>query len=294
MTIRSTRYLLAAAATVLAGTALPAMAQDAPPAQSEQDRMAADLGKDTVTVGAAAAYVPDYEGSNDYRLVPAPLVIGSVKGFSFSVVGNRASIDLIPNRPGQKIDLQFGPVGSINFNRTSLKSIDDLRVRALGKIGTAIELGGYVGIGKSGIITSPYDKLSISVSYRHDVAGVHRSGVWQPSLTYLTPLSRKAAVSIVGSAEYAEGGYARTYFGITPAQSLASGLPTFDARKGWKNYSVGAIATYSLTGNLLHGLKVVAGGSYTRLLGDFSYSPVTRIAGSPNQWIGAAGLAFTF
>jgi outer membrane protein len=288
------RRLFATAATLLLVSAAPAFAQSAPPAPADNDQLAADLDKDSVTIGVAGAYVPQYEGSNDYRFVPAPAVIGSVKGFNFSVIGNRASIDLIPNRPGQKIDFQFGPIGVINFDRSSLKSIDDTRVRALGKLDTTLELGGYVGIGKTGVITSPYDKISLSVSYRVGVTGAHSSGIWQPSLTYLTPLSRKAAIGLTASAQNVEQGYATTYFSISPTQSLTSGLPVYNARGGWKNYSVGGFATYSITGNLLHGFKLVAGGTYTRELGDFSYSPIVRIAGTPNQWIGAAGIAYTF
>jgi MipA family protein len=41
-------------------------------------------------------------------------------------------------------------------------------------------------------------------------------------------------------------------------------------------------------------VKVIAGGAYSRLLGSYSYSPIVRTAGSPNQWLGAAGLAYTF
>ena len=288
------RRLLVSAAALLVASAAPAFAQSAPPAPADNDQLASDFNKDSVTVGVGGAYVPDYDGSNDYRFVPAPVVIGSIKGFNFSVIGNRASVDLIPNRPGQKIDLQFGPVGVLNFERSSVKSIDDLRVRALGKRSTTLELGGYVGIGKTGVITSPYDKVSISVSYRKGVTGAHDSEIWQPSFTYLTPLSRKAAVGIVASAQHVGQGYADTYFSITPGQSLASGLPIYNARKGWKNYSVGGFATYSLTGNLLHGFKIIAGGTYSRELGDFSYSPIVRIAGTPNQWLGVAGLAYTF
>lgn len=288
------RRLLLSAAALLLASASPVLAQSAPPVPADNDQLASQLDKDSVTIGVAGAYLPDYDGSNDYRFVPAPAAIGSVKGFNFSVIGNRASIDLIPNRPGQTIDLQFGPVGVINFDRSSLKNIDDVRVRALGKRSTTLELGGYVGIGKTGVITSPYDKVSVSVSYRKGVTGAHNSEIWQPSFTYLTPLSRKAAVGILASAQHVGQGYADTYFSITPTQSLASGLPTYAARSGWKNYSVGGFATYSLTGNLLHGFKVVAGGTYSRELGDFSYSPIVRVAGTPNQWLGAVGVAYTF
>jgi len=286
----------AAAAAVLA---IPAQAQDVqgvPPDTAGVASTAADfdVDRDTFTVGAAGVYLTDYEGSNDYRWVPAPAAIGSVKGFSFLVAGNRASVDLIPNQPGPSWDVQAGPIGVVNFNRSSIKSIDDRRVRALGEVKTAIELGGYVGIGKTGLITSPYDKLSVSLSYRHDVAGAHDSGIWQPSVNYLTPLSTKAAVGLFASAERAGRGYATSYFSVSPAQTIASGLPTYNARGGWKNYTVGALATYSLTGNLLKGFKLVAGGTYRRMLNDFADSPVTSVAGSKNQWLGAVGLAYTF
>jgi outer membrane protein len=144
------------------------------------------------------------------------------------------------------------------------------------------------------VITSPYDQLSATVSYRHDVANAHDSGIWQPSVNYITPLSEKMAVAIFASAERAGRGYATTYYSVSPAQTLASGLPTYNARAGWKNYSLGGLFTYSLTGNLLKGFKVVAGGTYVRMLNGFADSPLVSVAGSRNQWLGAVGLAYTF
>ncbi|KAK0359647.1 hypothetical protein LTR94_030483, partial [Friedmanniomyces endolithicus] len=183
-------FSLAAALAVLA---VPATAQtvNAPAEPNAMPDPA--MGGDTVTVAIAGAYLPDYEGSDDYRLVPGPAAIGSVGGHAFTILGNRASIDLIPNQPGPTWDVQLGPVGVINFNRNSVNSIDDPRIKALGKVGTAIELGGYAGIGKTGVLTSPYDKLSASISYRYDVNGVHKSGILTPSMNYFTPLSLKAA-----------------------------------------------------------------------------------------------------
>jgi len=274
--------------------AAPALAQSAAPAGQDNADLAAKFGGDNVTVGIAAAYVPDYEGSDSNRFVPAPLAIGQIKGFAFTLIGNRASVDLIPNNPGDKIDFQLGPMVVLNFDRTTLKDIDDRAIRRLGKVGTAIELGGYVGIGKTGIITSPYDKLSLSLSYRHDVNNAHDSEIWQPQINYITPLSRKAAVGINASANRVGSGYAQTYYSISPQQSLSSGLPVYNAKGGWKNYQVGGYVTYALTGDLLQGFKLIAGGAYSRLLGDYSYSPIVRLQGKPNQWIGALGVAYTF
>ena len=287
------RFLVSAAFVLLTGAA-PALAQDAPLTSTAPEDIRANLGKDTVTIGGLAAYLPDYEGSNDYRFEPAPVVIGSVSGFNFSVLGNRASIDLIPDRNSNGIDFQAGPIAKINLNRSNINAIDDVRVKALGKRSASLAVGGYVGIGKTGVITSPYDKILVSVSYRQGVTGSNRSYTWEPSVTYATPLSTKAGVALFGSAEYSGEGYANTYFSISPSESIASGLPAYNAHKGWRQYTVGGIVTYSLTGNLLHGIKVIAGGSYSRLLNDFGYSPIVRIAGSKSQWLGTAGLAYTF
>ena len=285
--------VLAAAAGAL--SAAPSLAQDAagPPPTTNQEG-AAGLGKDSITIGGGGVYLPDYEGSNHYRFTEAPAAIGTIKGFNFQLIGNRFNLDLIPDSKNSNYDFQLGPIAVVNFDRDTLSDISDRRVRALGKVDTAIELGGFVGFGKSGIITSPYDKLSVSVSYRHDVSNVSDSDVITPSISYETPLSIKSAVAFFASAERAGTGYARTYFGVTPQQSLASGLPVYYPNAGWKSFTAGALATYSLTGNLLHGFKIVAGGSYTTEFGDVGNSPLIRIAGSKNQWLGAAGLAYTF
>ena len=96
------------------------------------------------------------------------------------------------------------------------------------------------------------------------------------------------------SAEHVENRYAAAYYGVTPAGSIASGLPVYTARGGWKNYTVGALATVSLTGGLLHGFKLFGGGTYERLLNDFGDSPLVSIAGRRSQWLGALGLGYTF
>lgn len=280
------RLAVLALAMLLAFAATPAFAQDADPA--------VDVNKDRVTLGVGVATLPDYEGSNDMRWSPLPAAQGTVGGYSFTLLGTRASVDLIRNTPGPGWDFQAGPIAVLNLNRTSTKGIHDPRVKALGKVGTAVEVGGYVGIGRTGVITSDYDMLSVSVSYRYDVAGAHKSGIITPSITYMTPLSRKAMVSLFASADIVERGYGRTYFSVTPAGSIASGLPVYTAGGGFKNFTLGGFAAYSLTGDLLHGLSLVAGGTYRKLQGDFADSPVTSVAGSADQWIGTVGLAYTF
>lgn len=273
--------------------AAPAFAQDAsPPPQPATPPD--EFARETITVGAGVVTLPEYEGADSNNWTVAPAAIGSFSGIAFQVLGNRFSADLIPTDPGPVLDIQAGPLVVVNFNRTSTDNISNAQVRALGELDTAIEVGGYVGLGKTGILTSPYDKLSVSLSYRTDVNGAHRSDSWQPSINYATPLSRKAAAGAFISAERVGRGFARYYFGVDQAGAIRSGLPVYNPRGGWKNVNIGLVGTYSITGDLLRGLKVVAGGTYGRLLGDFADSPLVRDRGSRGQWLGAVGLAYTF
>lgn len=271
-----------------------ALALPAAPAWSQIGGGDGDAGGNHIAIGLGAALLPDYEGSDNYSLAPIPGAVGQVGGVNFLVIGNQASADLIPMKGATGWDIQLGPVASVGIARNALSRVSDARIRALGKIGVAVELGGYAGLGRVGVITSDYDRLSVSVAYRHDVAGAYDGAVVTPQISYMTPLSRKAAVSLFASADHADSHYAATYFGITPAQSVASGLPGFTARSGWKSWTVGAAGGVALKGELLHGLLLVGGAGYSRLINDFGASPVTSIAGSRSQWMASLGLGYSF
>lgn len=251
-----------------------------------------DLGRDSITIGAGGVYVPSYEGSNDYRLMPAGAVRGELHHFKFFTRGTRLYVDAIPDPGGPTWDFELGPVVSVNLNRTG--NLVDPRMEALGTRKLALEVGGYAGIRKTGVLTSDYDSLSFRIAYVHDISGVNDSYLITPTIDYGTPLSRKFYVGVSVSADYAGTNYARTYFDVDAAGSLRSGLPVFNARGGWKDVVFGVLGDYALTGDLTHGLGLFVVASYSRLENDFAASPVTSIAGSPDQLFGAVGLGYTF
>ncbi|MBS0505579.1 MAG: MipA/OmpV family protein [Proteobacteria bacterium] len=268
----------------LLGAAAPALAQTA-----TND----PLAKRTVTVAVGAAYIPSYVGSDDYTLAPAVGARGNVGGFNFQFRATQLSVDLVRQSDPHAIDFQLGPVAGVNLNRT--RSIKDAQVRALGKLDTAVELGGYVGIGKTGVITSDYDTLSASVTYVHDVASAHGSYRITPSLSYGTPLSRTAYVLVSGYADYVGKDYGDYYYSVSPAGSVASGLAPYSARKsGMLGWGAVGLVNVSLTGDLTGGLSLVAGGGYYRVHGRYAASPIVSVAGDRDQWYGGAGLAYTF
>lgn len=249
----------------------------------------------TLTIGAGVATAPSYEGSDNSVIVPIAQARGKVADFAFWTRGTSLYVDAIPNRDDNGIDFELGPVVNVNLNRTA--RIKDAQVRALGKLDTAIEVGGFIGIGKTGVITSDYDNLSARVSWTKDVAGAHKSTIITPTVEYMTPLSTKAFVGLGVSAEYVGKGYGRYYYDIDAAGSTASGLPVYTGagdKAGFKKVGVNLTGGYSLSGDLRRGWALFAVTGYSRLLGDYADSPVVAIAGSRDQWIGAVGIGYTF
>jgi outer membrane protein len=267
----------------------PAIAQDQP--ATGQLPSPSDISKrDTVTVGVGAAVVPDYEGSDDYRFIPAAAIRGQVSGISFTTRGTYLYVDLVP-RSGGKVDFNAGPVVGARLNKR--RHIHDDVVELLPRTKTAIEAGGFLGVSLHGL-TNPYDTLGLRLDVVHDVGSAHRSTVVSPNLEFSTPLSRRTYASANVGMEFVSNKFADYYYSITPTASAASGLPVFDAGGGLKNWKAGLLLNQSITGDLLHGFSVFGLGQYSRLVGDFKRSPIVSQRGSASQWIGALGVAYTW
>jgi MipA family protein len=275
-------HLVAAAAALLSAPAF-AQANDVQ-LPDPNDR------SDTFTIGGGAGYVPDYEGSDDYQVIPAAFVRGRVSGFRFFTRATYLYVDVV-RQGGGKVDADLGPIAGVRLNRR--KNVDDPVVDRLPELDAAIEVGGFAGITFHGL-TNPYDALSFRVDVVKDVGSAHGSTIITPTVDFGTPLSRKLYVGASFSMDWAGGGYADYYFSVSPTAALASGLPVYDADGGLKQWRVGLIANHSITGDLLHGLSIFGTGGYTRLTGDFADSPIVSLRGDSDQWFAAAGLAYTF
>lgn len=245
-----------------------------------------------LTVGGGVGYGPSYEGSNDYVIFPAAAIQGKLFGVEISPRPAGFALDFIHDPEDPKVGFSLGPVVRARFDRTG--NLKDPVVKTLGKRNTAIEVGVNAGVTAYKLL-SDYDSLTLSSDIRWDVAGAHKGRVIQPSLTYVTPVSRGAAVVLSATAENVDNNYADYYFTIRPADTLASGLPTYKAAGGWKNVGLNLLSAIDLDGNLLNGgFALYAGGGYSRLLEDAKRSPVTSIRGDPNQWFAAIGIGYTF
>jgi MipA family protein len=279
------RRIAAIALVVGSCLATPAIAQQSSTALPSPEEAAK-----TFTVAGGAAYLPDYEGSNDYRIIPALAVRGEVGGVGIVSRGTYLYADFFPRR-GEGIDLDLGPVAGVRINRR--RHIDDPVVELLPKTKTAIEVGGFAGVSLHGL-TNPYDTLGFRVDALHDIGNAHESTIISPNVEFSTPLSRFTYASASAGLEFVGNKYADYYYAITPADALATGLPVYDPDGGLKNWKLGLLLNQSVTGDLTGGLSVFGAVNYSRLMGDFKDAPIVRIRGSASQWLLAAGLAYTF
>ena len=275
-------------ALATAFAASPALAQSEP-AAGQLPTPEEISTRDSLTIGLGAAVTPDYEGSNDYRIIPAGAIRGKYKGISFSTRGTYLFVDVVPG--SGKFELDAGPIVGVRMN--SRRHIKDDVVEDLPRLKRAFEVGGFGGVSFHGV-TNPYDTLALRLDVLHDIGNAHESTTFTPNLEFSTPLSRTTYLGTSVGAEFVANRYADYYFGITPAGSLASGLPVFNPDGGMKNWKLGLLLNQSLSGDLLHGFSIFGAGQYSRLVGDFKRSPIVDDRGSPNQWLGAIGLAYSW
>jgi outer membrane scaffolding protein for murein synthesis (MipA/OmpV family) len=83
-------------------------------------------------------------------------------------------------------------------------------------------------------------------------------------------------------ATYADESHMQRYFGVTAAQSAASGLATYAAGTGVKSAGLGVTVSYSLTPST----GIALGAQYDRLMEDAAASPITRDEAQTSAFLG--------
>lgn len=230
------------------------------------------------TLGIAA--VPDYEGADDFRLLP--LVDGRVAyGERYvAIEGNAIRANVVAAE-----GFEFGPIASFTFARDT--DVENTAVAKLGRIKDAYEVGAFAA--KTFDLGGSHT-LRLSMQGVHDVSDVYGGYVITAGATYATPVGERLNFLFDLGASYASDDYAETYFSVTQAGAAASGLAAFKAGGGLKDVGARFTASYRIGDNW----GVVASASYRRPLGDFADSPVVNSGGSADQLSGGLGVFLTF
>lgn len=250
--------------------------------------------RNSLTLGLGGGIAPQYEGASDYGFQPGGIIQGRVDGFEFQVRGTNIYVDLIRDAADSKVNLILGPVAQLRFDRTSRKDLDDPRVAALGTRKTAVEMGGYIGIGKKGFLIPPAS-LTFDLAFVHDVAGAHDSFIVTPGIALSSPVSQRTFARLGVTADYVGGGYGRTYFDVAPVVSPGPTLqPYVTTGSGFKSVGTTLLLAHDLGGDNRKGWGLFGLAGYKRLLGQYARSPIIRDAGDADQFLAVAGIAYNF
>jgi len=224
-------------------------------------------------VGLGAALVPEYEGSEDYKVAPVPQVHFKFDNLMYiDILGTTLKVNLVPNKT-----FNAGPLLRYRGERDDVKNdaVDDMD-----KVDAAIELGGFVSCNVKNWI--------FSVSAAQDVSDSHDGMTVDLGLGYRYMLTDSAIFTLLGKATYASEDYMDTYFSVDAADAASSGLDTYDADADWKDVGAMALLQYNITDSW----GVLGAFIYKRLLGDAKDSPIVDDEGDPNQYI--AGLLVNY
>lgn len=263
MRLLSTALIAAAAALPI-----PAAAQEGPPDSGPHGQVA---------VGAGVA--PDYEGSDDLRVIPFVLADIRWGGVTLEMRGLRARVDLAADPR-----LSVGPVIGARLDRSDV----DGPVGLLPEIDTAIEAGGYVGY-RFGGDRLGQGSVQVELSVVQDISEVHDGLLATASASYMAVRQPDTFLSFDLQTTWADADYTQTYFGISPADAATSGLAAYEPGSGVRDVGMGISAGYYFSRSL--GIIGRVGANY--LIGDAAESPVTD-QGSRWQPVGGLTLSYRF
>lgn len=275
-TLTAARLLLAAG-FLLSPLAATAQQQPVPqPGQPPAQKAAKDWD---IRIGAGALYQPEYEGSDEYEVSPAPLLMINYRDLVFLRGTTLGANAFTWQGPRESDKLQVGPLVRYQFGRDEDDS-DDLR--GMGDIDDSVELGGF--------ITYSIGAWSTGLTLFQDISDSHDGFTAKFNVGHRHSFSPKLRLRSELYTTWADENYTQTYFGVTAVQAARSGMRRYQAEGGIKDVGLTLDLDYSLTQNW--GLTGRLG--FKRMLGDAADSPLVEDRGSANQLTTGLFLSYRF
>ncbi|WP_454761575.1 MipA/OmpV family protein [Caulobacter segnis] len=229
---------------------------------------AQDRGPNRAVVGGAVIYAPAYQGGEDYRVLPFPLIdlkygrffASSRRGIGANLVDGDAvdvgaSVTFVPGY--RRRDAPLG-IGRVSGGAGARISADVKAGMVMASIGATKVL--------SGDLDGALVDATLAMPFR--------------------PTDRLTVIPSV-STTWADGAYTRSYFGVSPVQATASGLPAYRPGGGIKDVSASLTASYRLNDQV----SLSATGSVSKLTGDARKSPIVV---DPTQPLAVLSVSYRF
>jgi len=233
-------------------------------------------------VGVGVGAYPDYLGSSDYNVGAAPFGRLSLGGARFvRLMANEIRLNLLDHP-----NWQLGPVGLWRFGRNDVDNPVVDKVHHIDDSFSVGLFGSYVWRDPREVRTT----AGVGAWALGDVSDVDNG--WTAGLNAFATRPVAKMVTLAGGAAftYGSGNYMDEYFGVTPADSLASGLPVYVPGSGVRDVRGWAVAMLHLSRQWHLG----AGAMYMRLMGDAADSPLVSDEGSKNQWVYGMGALYAW
>ena len=249
-----------------------------------KNTMAQTTGGWEYTLGAGIMTTPTYMGDDEYQVLAVPSIRVAYEDKFFASIQKGAGYNLINTD-----QWRAGPIARLDFGRDedgnspfSLGDNDSNDLRGLNEIDTAVELGAFI----------EYNVLpfSLSLEVRQAVGG-HEGLVGTVAMDYKgkAQLMDKTVIYSFGpEINFADSNYHEAYFSVNAAESVASGLPQYDADAGVLSYGLGGSAIMPITENL----STVFFAGYSMLGEESADSSLVEQRGSEHQ--GSAGLFLNY
>lgn len=225
-------------------------------------------------IGLGVGAVPVYEGSSEYRAVPAPIINYHSGNF---FITPRAGLPALGLKANLASDLEAGVFLGLGLGRKSsrtevTKGLDDIKFHA--NYGAYLEWTpgrASLGIAYRQAARSGYGgTLDLRVSYAAWESGAHR-------------------IRVGAGTQWANRDTMDTWYGVSPQQAAQSqaGLSTYRPSAGFKSASLFSVWSYQVTPKW----STLTSLGVNTLLGDAKNSPLTE---RRTNVFGSFGVVYAF
>jgi len=213
-----------------------------------------------VFLGALALHSSEYLGAEDKETRVLPyLSVQDYKGFDlFATSLTYRALETGTGQGLGKWSVRAGPSLTYEAGRDS---DDSPTLTGLEDVDASVLAGGF--------IRGTFGPVGLRLSAGQDIAGGHDGISANASIGTFLPLGR-LKIQPSASVNWGSADFNQSFFGITQAQSNASGLAVNDVDSGVYGYSVNLVSWYEITDDYV----VTAIASHRWFTGDANDSPI--------------------
>jgi MipA family protein len=227
-------------------------------------------------VGVAGFSAPKYQGDDAYELMFSPIISLGKAGDDprFTSRNDNISLGLFDNGA-----FRAGLVGRFVMPRDSGDSAD---LAGLDDIPFGVEVGGFAEV-------YPTDWLRVRGEIRRGFSA-HEGVIGNLSADAFAEITPEVRVSGGPRMWFGNSAYFDAFYGVSPAESVASGLRPYSPDSGVGAVGVGGAIDWKTTEKLTTSLFA----EYARLTGPAADSSLVEERGSPNQYLIGVSATYRF